>query len=134
MYLVDTDILSELVKKRPSSAVVGRLDAVPSETLFTSSITVMELRSGAMRRAPDGGLWVKIQEKILSRVRPLDFSYKEAVIAGDILTGLYASGQPIGAEDVMIAAVAMSNGLVIVSGNTKHFSRISGLKVENWFK
>jgi len=133
MYLVDTDILSELVKKQPSPSVVRRLGALPSETLFTSSITLMELRSGAMRRTPDGGLWTQIQEKILSRVRTLGFSYKEAVIAGDILTGLYASGQPIGTEDVMIAAVAMSNGLVVVSGNTKHFSRVWGLKVENWF-
>jgi tRNA(fMet)-specific endonuclease VapC len=132
MYLLDTDVLSELVKKRPSPAVLARLDAIPPEAVFTSSVTVMELRSGAMRRTPDGRLWTQIQEKILARVRPLGFSYKEAVIAGDILTSLYASGQPIGTEDVMIAAVAMSNGLVVVSGNTKHFSRVAGLKVENW--
>jgi tRNA(fMet)-specific endonuclease VapC len=133
MYLLDTDVLSELLKKRPSPAVLARLDSLPSEALFTSSITVMELRSGAMRRTPDGRLWTQIQKRILSRVRPIGFSYKEAVIAGDILTSLYASGQPIGTEDVMIAAVAISNGLVVVSGNTKHFSRVSGLKVENWF-
>jgi len=134
MYLLDTDVLSELVKKHPSSAMLAKLASLPPEVLFTSSITVMELRSGAMRRTPDGRLWIQIQERILSRVKPLDFSYKEAVIAGDILTSLYAAGQPIGAEDVMIGAVAMSNGLVVVSGNIKHFSRIAGLKVESWIE
>jgi tRNA(fMet)-specific endonuclease VapC len=134
MYLLDTDVLSELIKKRPSPAVLARLGSVPSDALFTSSITVMELRSGAMRRTPDGRLWIQIQERILSRVRPLDFSYKEAVIAGDILTSLYVSGQRIGTEDVMIGAVAMSNGLIVVSRNIKHFSRISGLRVENWLR
>lgn len=134
MYLLDTDVLSELVKKHPSSALLTRLESVSPEVLFTSSITVMELRLGAMRRSPDGGLWEQIQRKILSRVKPLVFSYKEAVVAGDILTGLFAAGRPIGTEDVMIGAVAMSNGLVVVSGNTRHFSRIAGLKIENWLQ
>jgi tRNA(fMet)-specific endonuclease VapC len=114
--------------------MLAKLASLPPDVLFTSGITVMELRSGAMRRTPDGRLWIQIQERILSRVKPLGFTYKEAVIAGDILTSLYAAGQPIGAEDVMIGAVAMSNGLTLVSGNIKHFSRIAGLKVESWIE
>jgi tRNA(fMet)-specific endonuclease VapC len=134
MHLLDTNVLSELVKKLPSPALVKRLEFVPPETLFTSSICVMELRFGALRIAPEGHLWAQIQERILSRVRVLTFSYKEAIIAGEILDRLYSAGRPIGIEDVMIGSVAISNGLVVVSANTKHFSRISGLKVENWLQ
>jgi tRNA(fMet)-specific endonuclease VapC len=134
MYFLDTDVLSELVKRRPSRTLVARLEAVPPEALFTSSICVMELRFGASRRAPEGHLWAQIQQRILSRVKVLPFSCKEAMMAGETLDRLYAAGRPIGIEDVMIGSVAMSNGLVVVSGNIKHFSRISGLRVENWLQ
>jgi len=81
----------------------------------------------------DGGLlWSRIQEQIISKLPILDFGYKEAAKAGEVLCALHSMGQPIGIEDVMIGSVALSNGLTVVSANTKHFSRIPGLAVENW--
>ncbi len=53
-------------------------------------------------------------------------------MAGEILSSLQAKGTPIGVEDLLIGAIASSNGLIVVSGNTKHFSRISDLPLENW--
>ena len=73
-----------------------------------------------------------IQNRILSRIQILGFGYKEALKAGELLVTLYSSGQPLGIEDVMIAATALSNGLIVVTANTKHFSRIPGLLSENW--
>lgn len=132
MYLLDTNILSELVKKKPNNNLIGRLETVPSASLYTASICIMELRYGALRIENGANLWAKIQKRIISKLRVLCFDYKEALKAAEILCELYSVGQPIGIEDVMIASIAMSNGLVMVSANTKHFSRIPELPLENW--
>jgi tRNA(fMet)-specific endonuclease VapC len=92
----------------------------------------MELRYGSLRVPNGEALWRKIEKLLLTKLQIMPFSYKEALKAGEVLAGLYSTGQPIGVEDVMIASIALSNGLTVVSANTKHFSRISGLSVENW--
>ena len=132
MYLLDTNILSELVKKNPNRNLINRLEPVPSAFLYTASICVMELRYGALRMENRLDLWTKIQERIISKVRILDFAYEEALKAAEILFELRSAGRPIGIEDIMIGSIALSNGLVVVSANTKHFSRIAKLVVENW--
>ena len=133
MYLLDTNILSELPKKSPNKNLILRLEGIPLASLYTASICVMELRYGALRRGNPADLWSKIEKSILSKVRILNFSYKkDALKAAELLSELYFIGQPIGVEDVMIGAIALSNCLVVVSANTKHFSRITDLKSENW--
>ena len=62
----------------------------------------------------------------------LDFGYREAIKAAGILRDLHAVGEPIGIEDVMISAIALTNSLAVVTANTKHFSRIADLQLENW--
>ncbi len=132
MYLLDTNVLSELVKKKRNDALAARLKTTPPAFLNTAGICVMELRYGALR-APDGTyLWAKIQAQILSRVNVIGFAQKEALQAAEILNGLHVQGRPIGLEDVLIAAIAISNGLAVVTANTKHFRRIPELHVENW--
>jgi tRNA(fMet)-specific endonuclease VapC len=132
MYLLDTNILSELVKKNPNKNLMIRLESIPSASLYTASICVMELRYGVLRRGNPSDLWSKIEKSILSKVRILNFYYKDALKAGEVLSELHSIGQPVGIEDVMIGSIALSNGLVVVSANTKHFSRIPDLKLENW--
>jgi tRNA(fMet)-specific endonuclease VapC len=134
MFLLDTNILSELMKKRPSSNLVEKLNAVPLATLCTASVCVMEMRYGALRVPNGEDLWSKIQERILSKLRVMNFTYKEALKAADILSHLHSSGKPIGVEDIMIASIALSNGLVVVSANTRHFERIPGLTLQNWLR
>jgi len=132
MYLLDTNILSELVKKNPNNNLMIRLESIPSASLYTASICVMELRYGVLRRGNPSDLWSKIEKSILSKVQILNFYYKDALKAADVLSELHSIGQPVGIEDIMIGSIALSNGLVIVSANTKHFSRIPDLKLENW--
>jgi tRNA(fMet)-specific endonuclease VapC len=132
MFLLDTNIISELVKLHPQPHFIDKLENVPDTSIFTASICAMELRYGALRMANGEALWNKIQNRILSRIQILGFGYKEALKAGELLVTLYSSGQPLGIEDVMIAATALSNGLIVVTANTKHFSRIPGLQSENW--
>jgi len=132
-YLLDTNILSELMKKRPNGHVVTRLASLPSQALFTSCICVMELRFGSALRKDFEGFWLRIQEEILSRVNILPLVAEEALIAGDILAHLQKSGRPIGIEDILIASTALNHTCALVTGNTRHFSKIDGLMIENWF-
>lgn len=132
MYLLDTNILSELIKKRPNAYFMAKLRSTPADSIFSASICIMELRYGALKRGNPQDLWAKIEQQILSRIRVLTFSYKEAIKAGELIHHLYSIGQPIGVEDIMIAAIALCNGLTVVSTNIKHFDRIPGLKIENW--
>ncbi|MFH1992519.1 MAG: PIN domain-containing protein [Pseudomonadota bacterium] len=134
MYLLDTNILSELLKKHPNPYLLIQLRSKPSQTLFTSAICVMELRFGSALREDFSVFWPKISSEIISRVKIVPFGEKEALIAGDILAEMQKTGQSIGIEDVFIAATAITNQCVMVTANTRHFSRISRLTVENWLE
>jgi tRNA(fMet)-specific endonuclease VapC len=131
-YLLDTNVLSELVRKEPAPGVVQRLDELPSDRVATSCICAMELRYGAARH-PDGQrLWDRIKRDVLTRIRVLPLTEAAGLRAGELLAELADRGKPIGIEDVLIAATALSNGLVMVTRNLKHYKRIPALRVEAW--
>jgi len=132
MVLLDTNILSELIKKRPNPFLLDRLSLQPPESLFTSVVCVMELRMGSALRRDFQAFWRKICEEILSRVIIVPIGEAEAEAAGDILANLRRTGQLMGIEDVLIAATAITHRLVAVTANVGHFSRVEGLSVENW--
>ncbi len=121
MYLLDTNIISEFVKKKPNT-----------NSLYTASICVMELRYGALRTPGHADLWGDIERRVISKLAILDFGYGEAIKAAEVLRDIHAAGEPIGTEDVMISAIALTNTLAVVGANTKHFSSIADLQLENW--
>ncbi len=132
MYLLDTNILSELVKKRPNPYLLTQLRSKKSNALFTSCICIMELRYGSALRADFEVFWLKINREIISRVNIVPIGAKEATVAGDILADMRKAGQSIGIEDVLIASSAITHKCVMVTANIRHFSRIDGLITENW--
>ncbi len=132
-YLLDTTVLSEPMKRRPSATLIERLRVCPVDRLFTSSICVMELRKGAQRHPRSEGLWHSIATRLLPLVRVLPVSARVAVTAGDLLAYLEASGTPIGLQDVLIGATAKSRELVVVTRNLRHFDRLPGCQAESWF-
>ncbi len=132
MYLLDTNILSQVVRKRPSDRLLAKLREHTAEVLFTSCICVMELRHGAMRRGDHGALWRHIERDILARLEILGLGTHEALRAGDLLAHLSTTGQPIDVEDVLIGATALVRGLTVVTNNVRHFRRIPSLPVEDW--
>lgn len=132
MYLFDTNILSEVLKKRPSQELLGRLAGIPGHLQFTSCVCVMELRYGSKRRPDHESFWKKIEDKLLSRVKTLPVAEGTALIAGDIAANLSFEGRGISPEDLLIAATAVENGLTLVTANQRHFRGIEGLKTENW--
>jgi len=134
MYLLDTNILSELIKKRPNPHFLKRLRSKSPQSLFTSSICVFELRFGSALRDDFNAFWPRIMDEIISRITVLPFGENEARMAGDVLAQLQKTGRTIGIEDVFIAATTIINRFVLVTANIRHYSRIKDLKIENWIK
>jgi len=132
-YLLDTNVLSEIVRQQPNPALMKRIRRCRRHQLATSAMCVTELRYGALRSPAGEQLWDRIADDVLSLVRILPLGEDEAVRAGDILAQLAQDGDSIEVEDVLIGATALSRGLTMVTRNLRHFSRIPGLKVESWY-
>jgi tRNA(fMet)-specific endonuclease VapC len=132
-YLLDTNVLSEVLRKRPEPRVVERLRGVAPGAFFTSVVCVTELRYGARRHPEGDALWERIAREVLSRVHVLPLGEAEALRAGDLLAALEAAGQPIGVEDVLIGATALVGSLTVATRNVRHFRRLPGLAVESWW-
>ncbi|MDH4099726.1 MAG: PIN domain-containing protein [Nitrospirota bacterium] len=134
MYLFDTNILSEVIKKKASQTLLERLSNTSGLLQFTSCICVMELRYGSSRRPDHKTFWQRIEKDILPLVRVLPITQETAIVAGDVAAVLSSQGRSISPEDLLIAATAIEGGLTLVTANIRHFEQIKGLKVENWLR
>jgi predicted nucleic acid-binding protein len=127
MVVVDTDVLSELIRRRPDPALVARVRAIPSLDLHTTTINVMELRYGSARRVDAEAFWQRILDQILGRLTVLTFDRRAALVAGDLRVRLEREGRTIGAPDLLIASIAVANGATLMTRNVRHFGRIPDL-------
>ena len=134
MYLLDTDILSNLMKRAPASALVARLARVPPEDQFTSSVTLGELLYGAHRSSRTAALLKRIEETLLEELPVLPFDATAARRYGELRAELERRGTPIGDADTRVASIALSRRLTVVTGNERHFRRVPGLTIENWLE
>lgn len=134
MYLFDTNILSDLIRKRPSEKLHDRLSRIPAGAQFTSCITVMELRYGSSRRSDHKSFWDRIERELLSLVQVLPLTQEMALVAGDVGARLSLRGRGISPEDLLIASTALHADLTLITANERHFAQIEGLRVENWLK
>ena len=130
-YLLDTNILSDLIR-HPGGLVARRVEEVGQKEIFTSIIVAAELRYGCAKKG-SAKLLERVQGlletiPVLSLDMPTDAQY------GLIRAELEAAGQPIGMNDLLIASHALALGLTLVTDNTSEFSRVRGLKVENWLR
>lgn len=133
-YLLDTNVLSELVRKRPFPGVTARLRSFPQDQLVTSSVCVTELRYGAARHPQGDVLWKRIANEVLAHIRIVPLGSKEAERAGELLAELERRGEVIGIEDVLIGATALENDFAVATRNVRHFNRLDGLLVESWWE
>jgi len=133
VFLLDTNVVSEIVKRIPDPKVIARLDKESSASLFISASTVFELRFGAARSVKPASLWARIQRDIIGRFQVLPFTEQDALDSADLMAPLVGGGQNLAIQDVWLAGVAVSRNLTLVSRNRRDFDRIVGLNVENWF-
>lgn len=134
-YLLDTNILSNLVKPQPSASLMDWMAAQPDEDLFISALTVAEIRRGILEK-PRGKkrdaleAWFAGPEgpQALFVGRVLAFDDKAALIWARLMAEGKAAGRPRSALDMIIAAVAGANDCVVVTDNERDFV---GLQIFN---
>jgi tRNA(fMet)-specific endonuclease VapC len=132
MYLFDTDAISEIIKKNPSISFIKRLASIEPEKQFTTAITVGELVYGAYKSNRPEYFIEKLKELVWPNVQIIPFNEGSATVYGKLRAEMEKRGTPLTEPDLRIAAIAMHEGLIVVTGNTRHFSKIPGLAIENW--
>lgn len=131
--MFDTNVLSELVRRRPSASLVERLRHVPRERRFAASITVAELLFGSFVLGDQGRLlFERIASELLPGLSVLPFDEAAARRFASVKAELHLRGAPIGDADLQIASIGLVHGITLVTANTRHFDRVEGLAVENW--
>lgn len=128
-YLLDTNIVIYVLKRRPVE-VLFTFNANASR-MAISSITLAELLHGAEKSSRVSDNLAAIED-FCSRLEVLPYGPKAAQHYGVIRAALEKFGQPIGVNDMHIAAHARSEGLVLVTNNMGEFARVPALAAENW--
>lgn len=137
MIVLDTNVISALMRERPDTRVVGWLDAQPSESVWTTSVTVFEVRFGllALPRGKRRGTLEAAFETMLTEDlggRVLEFDAAAARSSAEIAGTLRGLGRPVEVRDVMIAGTVASRRGVLATGNGKHFVRTGVRVVDPW--
>jgi predicted nucleic acid-binding protein len=128
-YLFDTDAISELLRPRLLSIYIDWLSTVPREEQFTSAVVIGELYKGAYRSQAQQHHLSNIERRILPAVTSLPYDVATAKEFGKIRARLEKTGTILPDADLQIAATAIYHDLELVSGNLRHFSRITELKI-----
>ena len=128
-YLLDTNIVIYVIKQRPLQVleVFNRHHG----RMAVSSITLAELVHGA-EKSSNVSRNTAVIEDFVSRLAVLPYDDKAAWQCGNIRATLEKLGQPIGINDLHIAAHARSNGLTLITNNLREFEKVPGLLLENW--
>lgn len=130
-FMLDTNVISELIRN-PEGPVQRTVARIGVPAIAISSIVASELRFGYRKRGSER--LAKLVENMLSRLTILPYDDKASVHYGWIRNALHGSGKPIGPNDLFIAAHARSLDMTLVTDNMREFSRVEGLKLENWIE
>lgn len=129
-YLLDTNAISDAMKN-PEGRVAAKLRSISSpDRICTSIVVAAELCYGAAKKG--SSVLSERVESFLQAVDVLPLNGDADRYYGSLRAELERRGEPIGANDLFIAAHALATNSVLITGNTREFSRIPGLKVENW--
>ena len=130
-YLLDTNIVSALVRD-PAGDITRRIRDVGEANVCTSIIVAAELRYGATKKQSTR---LSLQlEAILSALEVVPLETPVDAVYGQIRAQLEQAGQPIGGNDLLIAAHALALQCTVVTDNQREFERVDGLVVENWLR
>lgn len=136
MYLIDTNVISELTKPAPSPAVLGWFANTPVQSIYISSVTLCELQlglallpAGKRRRTLTSATDALIKEDFAQRCLSLDA--RCALLYGKLAADQQKLGHTCSVEDAMIAAIALANQFRLVTRNTKDFEGMDGLLLLN---
>jgi len=128
-YLLDTNIISDLVR-HPRGRAAERLAEVGAEQVCTSIIVVAELRFGALKKR--SAKLAQQLEDVCNAIDILQFDHSAANSYAIVRSQLEATGRPIGANDLLIAAHALAADCTLVTNNMRDIQRIERLFLDNW--
>ncbi|MEH1997840.1 MAG: type II toxin-antitoxin system VapC family toxin [Nostoc sp.] len=131
LYLLDTNIISELIKN-PRGVIFSKIKDVGEDKICTGIIVACESRFGARKK--NSQKLIEKLEIILDSIEILPLTHPVEQYYAEIRTDLEQQGKPIGGNDLLIAAHSLTLSLTLVTANTREFSRIPNLKVENWLE
>lgn len=129
-YMLDTNICIYAIKQKPKQ-VFQWLQTIDPQDVCVSSVTYAELVHGVEKSAAIEKNRVALS-MLLAGIEILDFDTNAADQYGKVRADLEKRGAPIGPLDIMIAGHALSADCTIVTNNVGEFSRVKGLKIENW--
>lgn len=130
MRVLDTDTCIELL--RGNSTVIARRAAVEDDVV-TTWITAAELYFGAARsEAPDENR--SLVNEFLETLNVLGIDRAAAQVFGETKAGLQEAGEPLADADLLIGSIAIARDAILITGNTSHFSRFHGIRLENWIR
>lgn len=129
-YMMDTNICIYAIKSKPESVIRKILSQNP-EDLCISVVTYAELMHGVEKSQAVEKNRIAMS-LFLSAITVLDFDGEAAEVYGQIRAELERKGTPIGPMDLLIAGHARSQGLILVTNNTREFARVTGLRIEDW--
>ncbi len=137
MILIDTNVISEPLRKTPEVRVIEWLDTQPLETLYLAAITVAELRFG-VAALPTGKrrdrLYESVERQVLplfaGRVLPFDMAASQAY--ADLMVKARAAGLAISTADGYIAATAAANGMMVATRDTAPFNAADVSVINPW--
>ena len=137
MVLLDTNVVSDLMRAAPSAEVVVWMDALPPRELFVTAITEAEVRTGiailpagARRRGLADAAERMLRGLFAGRVLPFDSDAAHAY--ADIAAASRAAGRPISQSDCQIAAIARSRGVAVATRNVRDFSETGVEVIDPW--
>jgi len=131
-YLLDTNICIYLIKKRPVD-VLSRFRQHKPRDVATSIITLFELEYGVQKSQNQQST----RDTLIRFLKPLNIinlDFSSVAESAAIRAQLENNGTPIGAYDLLIAGIARSRGVTLVTNNMKEFERVEGLLLENWIE
>lgn len=118
--------------RNPQGAVAAKLATVSEDSICTSLVVAAELRYGCLKKG-SAKLTARV-ESILGAIEVLALTEPVDLVYAKLRMLLEKAGQPIGGNDMFIAAQGLALGCVVVTDNDSEFQRVKGLKVENWLR
>lgn len=131
MYALDTNTIAYFFKGMGGVGI--RLMAVPPGQVEVSAIVAYELAVG-VAKSPEASRRREQLARFLASIQLVPFGPHEAEVAAGVRSDLEQRGVPIGPIDVLIAGAALARGAVLVTRNTREFSRVPGLQLESWYE
>jgi tRNA(fMet)-specific endonuclease VapC len=132
MVLLDTDVISNLMRSAPPATLIRRFATLAPDAAFTSAISVSELVYGAHRSSRTGEILRRLEERVWPNVTVLPFDRDAAEVHGRVRAALEREGPPLPEPDLRIAAIALARSLTLITSNIRRFGRVPGLRVEDW--